>query len=429
MSFNYNKTLINTKVIIAPILAATLVLAGCDSASNETDTTPTNETGTETGNETGSGGDNGTGNENGTGGDNGTDNTALNGNVIITTVASDFSSAALDLVSLPGREVQTGLNPGVSDTIVRAFEDKYYVIRRFMSDSITAYSTADTATPIFQSSTNDGDDPASSNPHDLVFVDSQKAYLLRYGSPIVWVVNPSATDASQFKTGEIDLSAYDADGVPEATRGVVVNGRLFVFMQRLEAFAPTQPGYAAVIDTSNDTEIDTGSDGELKGIQLPAFNPDDISLDTATNSIFIAAVGDYGSFDGTRPAAFSGGIVTVDSEDYSTNLLIDDSEDTGRITAVEVMDSGTAYMITETAFQSSTLVKFNPNTGAIVETGVGGYSAVDIRDIATGPAGNLWLAVGSTESPKVLVLDPADGTSAGAEIATSLIPAGITFVD
>ena len=310
---------------------------------------------------------------------------------------------------------------------MRAFEDNYYVIRRFESDSITAYSTNDTSTPIFQSSTNDGNDPASSNPHDLVFVDSQKAYLLRYGSPIVWVVNPSATDASQFKTGEIDLSVYDADGVPEATRGMVVNGRLFVFMQRLELFAPTQPGYVAVIDTATDTEIDTGSEGELSGIQLPAFNPFDISLDAATNSIFVAAVGDFGAFDGSRPAAFSGGIITVDTEDFSTNLLIDDTDETGRITAVEVIDENIAYMITETGFLASTLVRFDPNTGAILESGVGGYADADIRDIAKGPAGNLWVAIGSVEAPKVVVLNPADGSPAAAEISTSLIPSGINF--
>ena len=131
-----------------------------------------------------------------------------------------------------------------------------------MSDSVSAHSASDPSTVIFETSTNDGTDTASSNPHDLVFVDSQKGYLLRYGSPNVWIVNPSATSASEFKIGEIDLSAYDADGVPEATRAVIVGDRMFVFMQRLELFAPTLPGVVAVIDTTTDTEIDTGSDGD-----------------------------------------------------------------------------------------------------------------------------------------------------------------------
>ena len=86
-------------------------------------------------------------------------------------------------------------------------------------------------------------------------------------------------------------------------------------------------------------------------------------------------------------------------------------------------------MITETAFQSSTLVRFDPNTGAILETGVGGFAAADVRDIAVGPAGNLWVAIGSVDSPRVVVLNPADGSVAGEEISTTLNPSGIAFVE
>jgi len=451
------------QLLLIPLLAATLTLGACSSdddevAASETDTagettgetgggTTSGETGGETGGNTGSetGGDTGsetggdTGSETGsdtgseTGGDTGSetggdvsDNTTAR--AVITTVASDFSSSAIGVYEQSSPYTgQSDLNPGVSDTIVRAFEDDYYVIRRFMSDSIAKYNINDTATPVFESSTNDGGNDASSNPHDLVFVDANKAYLLRYGSPIVWIVNPSAADASQFKTGELDLSAYDTDGVPEATRGVVVDGKLFIFMQRLAAFAPTEMGYVAVFDTSSDLEIDTGSNGDLKGIELPAFNPSDISLDAATNSIFVAAVGDYGAFDGSRPPAFSGGIITVDSNDYSTSLLIDDTEETGRITAVEIIDASTAYMITETGFGSSTLVSFNPNTGAIITTGVAGLAGVDLRDITTGPAGNLWIAVADTAIPRVVILNPADDSVVSEDIKPALNPTGIAF--
>jgi len=55
-------------------------------------------------------------------------------------------------------------------------------------------------------------------------------------------------------------------------------------------------------------------------------------------------------------------------------------------------------MITETAFLSSSLVRFNPVTGSIEATGVAGFSGVDIRDIARGPAGNLWVALGGLET-------------------------------
>jgi len=110
-------------------------------------------------------------------------------------------------------------------------------------------------------------------------------------------------------------------------------------------------------------------------------------------------------------------------------VLVDDTDETGRITAVEIIDADTAYMITETAFLSSSLVRFNPVTGSIEATGVAGFSGVDIRDIARGPAGNLWVALGGLENPMVVVLDPDDGSVVGSEINTSLIPTGINFVE
>jgi hypothetical protein len=244
----------------------------------------------------------------------------------------------------------------------------------------------------------------------------------------VWQVNPSATDASQFKSGEIDVGAYDADGVPEATRGVVVGDKLFVFMQRLDGFAPTLPGAVAVFNTANGVEIDTGTNDGFNGIELPAFNPLEVSLDESTNSIFVAAAGDFGAFDGSRDPAFTGGIITVDTEDYSTNLLIDDTEETGRMIDVEVVDSANAFLVAQQSFGSSSVVKFDPNTGAITDAAFGGITGVDVRTLATGPNGNLWVGIGDSANPRIVVLNPADGTQVGATLQTTLVPAGLNFV-
>ena len=449
MKFTLSTSPLPLRLLLVPLLASSLVLAGCSSSDDgdtmtgdntATDGSEGTDTGTD-GTDTGDGTDTTDGSDGSdTEGDGseGSESGDADGKVIITTVASDFSSSALEIHNATDpREGVTGLNPGVSDTIVRSYEDKYFVIRRFESDSIAAHSIDNPSSIIFESSTNDGSDTRSGNPNDLVFVNGEKAYLLRYGSPIVWIVNPSAASAAEFKIGEIDLGAYDTvDGIPEAVAGVVVDEKLFVLMQRqeripqdggFENFVPNQSGYVAVIDTATDSEIDTGSDGDLKGFELPAINPIDISLDPVTGSIFVAAAGDYGAFDGSRPSALTGGLVTVDTEDYSAAQLIDDTDDTGRITAVEVIDANIAYMITETSFNNATLVKFNPGTGVIDTTGVGGYSDVDLRDIAMGPAGNLWVAIGSTENPQVVVLNPADDSVVGTEISTSLTPTGIAF--
>jgi len=107
-----------SNVLLIPLLAGSLVLAGCSSDDDDD----------------GSAGDNGTvvdvASNGGTDANNtdGTDISNAN-SVILTTVASDFSSSALEIFSLSEpREGSTGLSPGVSDTIVRSFEDQYFVI-------------------------------------------------------------------------------------------------------------------------------------------------------------------------------------------------------------------------------------------------------------------------------------------------------------
>ncbi len=403
---------------------------GTDTEGGTTDGTGTDGETTD-GNDTDGGTTDGTDTEgeatDGTDTEGGTD-TSDSGRVVVSTVDTMFTSSVVQIIdSSDPFTSQNDLNPGVSDTIVRAFEDNYYVIRRFNSDSLAAYSVSDPSTPLYEVSTNSEMEPdVSSNPHDLVFLNSSKAYLLRYGSPIVWVVNPSVTDPALFKIGEIDLSAYDMSGGPEATRGVIVGDKLYVVMQRLQGFAPTEPGYVAVIDTATDTEINTNT-GSLPGIELPAFNPGDISVDAASDTLFISAFGDFGAFDGSRPAAFTGGVVTVDTVDYSAAQLIDDNEGTGRINNVEIVSAGKGYLVSSSGFGTTSLDQFNPVTGRIEALGVAGLAGVDIRDIAVGPAGNLWVAIAAAESPKIVVINPADNSLVSDGIATTLNPTGFAF--
>ena len=125
-------------------------------------------------------------------------------------------------------------------------------------------------TPIWHFTTNDSGE-SDSNPYDLVFVNSTKAYLLRYGATKAWIVNPSATTQAGFKIGDLDLKAYaDADGVPEMAKGVIADGKLFIILQRQDDFfCPSNTAYVAVFDVATDTEIDTGmGEGGMKGIPL-----------------------------------------------------------------------------------------------------------------------------------------------------------------
>jgi len=417
-------------ILVAPLIVAAVTLSACGSSSDPLEVDDNVVDGAETGTDT----EVDPATETTDSDADGSEDTAAEPAIaaaIVNTVDTGFTSAVVDIIDTESPFTSNGgFNPGVSDTIVRAFEQTYFVIRRFMSDSIAAYDVADPTTPLYEFSTNsEAEAEVSSNPHDLIFLNAEKAYLLRYGSPIMWVVNPSATSIEEFILSEIDLSAFDTVGPPEATRGVIVGNNLYVLMQRLDGFAPTQPGFVAVIDTTTDTLIDPGTSDTLPGIELPAFNPADLSVDETTGTIFISAFGDFGAFDGSRPPAFSGGVVAVDTTDFSATQLIDDNEGTGRINIVEITSVTRGYIVTEESFGVTSLDQFNPVTGQIEALAIAGLSGVDIRDLAVGPDGNLWVAVADATAPRVVIINPADNSVVSDGIATTQNPTSLAFTE
>src|SRR5213075_2185609 len=87
------------------------------------------------------------------------------------------------------------------------------------------------------------------------------------------VVNP----ATGTLTDSISLARFaDGDGKPEAARmwSYGAGSRIFVALQRLQDFAPTDTSYIAVIDGDADTvlDVDQNTSG-VQAIQLLGRNP------------------------------------------------------------------------------------------------------------------------------------------------------------
>lgn len=257
----------------------------------------------------------------------------------VATAASDFSSGAHAIVPVDTLEdIRKDLLPTTSDLTMAAHGGFFYRIERYLHDSVAKFSVDAPDVPIWQFSALEPEvDGASSNPHDLIFVNDHKAYLIRYGSTRAWIVNPSATDEAGFKLGEVDLGAYgDQDGLPEMTKGVIVDGRLFVIMQRMDRTHSTgiwQPNraYVAVIDTASDKEIDTGkgepsvfTGKQLKGIPLDVENPGAIQFLPENRTLYVQGVGTY-PMSG-YPGRDTGGIVSVDPASYTTRWVLNDGK-------------------------------------------------------------------------------------------------------
>jgi hypothetical protein len=263
-----------------------------------------------------------------------------------------------------------------------------------------------------------------------------KAYLMRYGAAQAWIVNPSATAEEDFKIGELDLSAYDdGDGYPEMHTGVIVNGKLFIALQRLDrnnGWVPTT-SYIAVFDTETDTEIDTGQgQGSLQGIELPAKNPGGIQYLEENNTIYVQGSGDFGATWTGRPAEYSGGIISVNPDTYETTLVVDDGNENdhpyGNISGLTVADSTKGYFVGYAGWGDNTLYVFNPTTGQVSGAANDYLKNKNIADMETGVYLDMndMLWVCNSTDAEVVILDTTDD-SIDEKISTNLNPQRVVF--
>lgn len=350
---------------------------------------------------------------------------------VVATVAADYSSGAhsvIDVDPVGGpRVVQNELLPtDSSDVIVAAYENYFYRIERTGGDNVTKFDIAAPDTVIYQYSVLGSDESGLANAYGMIFVSSEKAYLLRYGKNVAWIVNPSAESEDAFKIGELDLSAYDdGDGAPEMAAGVIVDGKLFIAMQRLDGSTPSNTAYVAVFDTDTDTEIDTGvtnSDGVL-GIPLTVSNPLGVTYCSDNDTIYVQAVGDYYS------TSYPGGIETINPSTYATSVLIDEIEDGVKVSGIAILSADKGYLVDYAAWGSNTLYEFSPTDGTISDDPVDdSLSGISIAGMQSGTYldQNDMLWVCDQTNAQVTIIDTTDN-SIDESVSTSLNPSMVTF--
>lgn len=338
--------------------------------------------------------------------------------VVVATVAADYSGSNIQLVEIDNGSY-TAL-PGVigegsdqSDATAVRFGEHFYRLGRFNIDELSKYSFDAPSTPIYQYSTLDNPEDKTGNPYTVAFVNEQKAYVIQYGENEVLIVNPSAQTEDAFITGRMDLSAYaDADGSAEAADGIIVDGKLFVVMQRLVNYSPAEEGvnaYIAVFDISSNSEIDTNPNDDpsnLKGIELETRNPNKFVYNKNTG-LYLQSTGDaFYSYAGRDPG-YTGGISKIDLSDYSVRMMLDDGEagnaPYGFMYNLEIVDAQTVYFVGYQSYGNYNLYRLNPSTGAVVA--VEGYSNMNISNIAADAEGNLWIGISDVSQPRIELFD------------------------
>lgn len=361
---------------------------------------------------------------------------------VVKTVAPDFSSSDVEVIGIDeDYDVSGSLIPSqASDYIVEANDGDIYHIGRFGLDTVTKYVLEDgEVVQDYDFSVKETPESVSPNIHKMVFASEDKAYLINYGDAAITIVDPTATSESDFRTGEIDLSAYgDQDGLTEAHDAVIIDGQMFVALQRLNrnnGWSPVdnQP-YIVVIDIATDEEVDTNPNDDaanLKGIELAINNPQRLVYNAAAGLMVVGSGDPFYNFSGRDPG-YSGGIVSIDTNDFSTSMVVDDGPAEGEnpygfIMDLAVLDANNGFFVgSSQGFGATfTLFHFNPATGAVSDLSNGELSDVSVSELVAGPDGNVWVGIGDAAAPRIALVDT--DLDIIRELPVTLNPDVITF--
>lgn len=180
-------------------------------------------------------------------------------------LTSDYVTSSLSTIDVKEQaSIDTDLISSHGDDEIKYYNGFVYILNRFGYDSIDVFDANDNYAFVRSIDTGSG-----TNPYDIAFLSSEKAYVTLYDSTDLLIVNPSTGD----HLGTIDFSQFaDADGIPEMHKMVAFNilgmKRVYVTVQRVnrsQFFAPTDESYIIELDADND-EI-------IRSITLSGVNP------------------------------------------------------------------------------------------------------------------------------------------------------------
>ncbi|MGB0898269.1 MAG: cadherin repeat domain-containing protein [Psychrobium sp.] len=361
---------------------------------------------------------------------------------VVQTIAPDYSSSEVAYLDINAQSVAGDYYvKDKSDYTLTSYGTDVYHIGRFFIDTIAKYNSETPDAQVYSYSTKAEGETGSSNPYNLVFANANKAYLIRYASSKVWIINPNAANESDFKIGELDLAAYvpeDNSKTPSPSAGVIVDGKLYITMQRLsDSFAPNT-AYVAVYDVATDTEIETNhtADDEVKGIKLNGQNPLEHNIKAAFGDVYVTSRSAYGNTDLSLSM-----IEKIETSDYSTSTLVsaaDIADNTEAfITTSEIVSTTKGYFVASKAgfnddgvwTTTSGLFEFNPTTGAIVNSNIAGTGSEQISFISVDDSSFLWVSTINPSTPGIDVINTNTNEKQGDRLLTELNPSVIRFLN
>jgi len=296
-----------------------------------------------------------------------------------------------------------------SDAVVRSDRCSVFVLSRFNADNVLVLNACNNYSVVTQFTTGGG-----SNPQDMVIVDSGRAYVTRYESDLLWIVNPSTGS----KLGEINLGSYaDDDGIPEMAQMIRVNDRVFVALQNLDRsdfFSPTGESMLVVIDRASDQVIDT--------IDLQLQNPFwRMRFHPGLGRIVVVSSGAF--------AVDDGGVELVNPWSLaSDSVVLSEATLGGDILDAVIVSDDLGYVLYSNASFQTRMSSFDPSTGALIQTIVS-TNGFDLSDLELADEGKLYLSDRRAASSGVRVYDALTGVEiGGGAISMGLPPFDLELV-
>ncbi len=290
-------------------------------------------------------------------------------------VTDFFSTGILSVVSnlqdLDDLNVQTNILDPLphTDALLRAFDGLLYIVNRLGRDSIQVVDPEQNFENISEFSTGQG-----SNPHDILALSSQKAYVTLYEpesqttAEEILIVNPS----NGATLGMIDLTPIiddDGDQQVRPERMIQVGDEVWVLIQDLSsAFIADTNGKIAVINSTTDTLVDVDqTTAGIQAIELLGRNPSSLSYDTNGNRVFVSQTGVFQTDFSTDTSDDFGGIELVAAQNYvSQGIALDDADIGGYPWGIALVASDLAFTVAE----SKRVVAFDPGTLEVVDNNV-----------------------------------------------------------
>jgi hypothetical protein len=333
-------------------------------------------------------------------------------------LATDFATGNVADVAFGAPPAATcNVAPTCADAVLRHHQGVLYVVERFGCDNIRVLDPNAGFGVVRQFSVGNG-----ANPNDIAIVSPTRAFVTRYETAELWIVDPKAGTF----VGSVSLAPFaDADGIPEMNRMAVRNGRVFVTLQRVDrdnGFTPTDSSQVVVLDATTNALVDCDPVAPgVQGILLPFQNPTTEIVVDGAGRLVVGCTGAYGALDG--------GIARIDPVGLTAEAAeVTEATLGGDVVDVAVASAARGFAIVGDASFNTKCVPWDRNAGT-AGAPVHVTAGFHLSDAEVNDRGELWLADRTPTAPGLRIFDAATLAPlfGGGPVSTCLPPQDLEF--